>query len=107
MKVYVAGPYFSDPVKNTDRAIEVGNMVLEYGHVPYVPHLTHFWNRLHTEHPEETWLAMHLEWLESCDAVIRLPGASNGADAEVARAKELGLPVYTAPMFHDKYGQEF
>lgn len=30
-----------------------------------------------------------------CDAVWRLPGASRGADLDVARARELGLPVYT------------
>ena len=30
-----------------------------------------------------------------CDAVLRIPGASRGADLDVARARELGLPVYT------------
>lgn len=29
-----------------------------------------------------------------CDAVLRLPGASRGADRDVARAQALGLPVY-------------
>lgn len=33
--------------------------------------------------------------LQHCDAVLRLPGASTGADADVAIATELGLPVYT------------
>lgn len=32
--------------------------------------------------------------LERCDAVLRIPGASRGADQDVARARELGLPVY-------------
>jgi hypothetical protein len=32
--------------------------------------------------------------LERCDAVFRLPGASSGADKDVARAKELGLTIY-------------
>jgi hypothetical protein len=32
--------------------------------------------------------------LERCDAVYRLPGASGGADKDVARAKELGLKIY-------------
>ena len=32
--------------------------------------------------------------LKRCDAVLRLPGASRGADMDVACAKALGLPVY-------------
>lgn len=32
--------------------------------------------------------------LEHCDAVLRLPGESTGADQDVAIAKERGLPVY-------------
>jgi hypothetical protein len=32
--------------------------------------------------------------LSRCDAVYRLPGASAGADKDVARAKELGLKIY-------------
>jgi hypothetical protein len=33
--------------------------------------------------------------LERCDAVLRIPGASRGADLDVARAMQLGKPVYT------------
>ena len=32
--------------------------------------------------------------LHHCDAVLRLPGASTGADQDVAIARERGLPVY-------------
>ena len=32
--------------------------------------------------------------LAHCDAVLRLPGASTGADQDVAIARERGLPVY-------------
>ena len=32
--------------------------------------------------------------LHHCDAVLRLPGASTGADQDVAIAERLGLPVY-------------
>jgi hypothetical protein len=35
--------------------------------------------------------------LARCDALLRIPGESRGADLDVARAKELGLPVYTDP----------
>jgi hypothetical protein len=33
--------------------------------------------------------------LEHCDAVLRLPGESTGADRDVAIARERGLPVFT------------
>jgi hypothetical protein len=33
--------------------------------------------------------------LSRCDAVFRIPGASNGADIEVAKAQAMGLPVFT------------
>ena len=32
--------------------------------------------------------------LAHCDAVLRLPGASTGADQDVVIAHERGLPVY-------------
>src|SRR4029453_14565718 len=34
--------------------------------------------------------------LNHCDAVLRLPGNSKGADEDVRRARELRLPVYFA-----------
>ncbi|PRY68438.1 hypothetical protein B0I08_104140 [Glaciihabitans tibetensis] len=34
--------------------------------------------------------------LARCDAVLRLPGTSKGADQDVAIARERGLPVYTS-----------
>ena len=33
--------------------------------------------------------------IERCDAVLRLPGDSKGADEDVRRARERNLPVYT------------
>lgn len=34
--------------------------------------------------------------LRCCDAVLRIEGASKGADEDVRQAEELGLPVYRA-----------
>jgi hypothetical protein len=34
--------------------------------------------------------------LEKCDAVLRIPGESRGADIEMAKAKELGKIVFTS-----------
>lgn len=32
--------------------------------------------------------------LSRCDAVLRIPGASKGADLDVATARKLGLPIF-------------
>lgn len=34
------------------------------------------------------------EWLLACDAVLRIPGDSAGADREVEMAKSANIPVY-------------
>lgn len=94
MKVYIAGPYTNgDVALNVRTAIEAADRVLKAGHVPFVPHLFHFWHLL-CPGPYEQWTAMDLAWLDHCDALVRLPGGSSGADAEVSRARELGIPVY-------------
>jgi hypothetical protein len=92
--VYVAGPYTRpDPCVNTHAALKAADRLWELGCTPYVPHLTHFW---HTMSPRayEEWMSQHLHFLPRCEALLRLPGESPGADREVARAKELGIPVY-------------
>lgn len=44
----------------------------------------------------EPWLTMDLEIVGRCDAVLRLPGESSGADGEVAHAKAANIPVFHA-----------
>lgn len=93
-RVYVAGPYVQgDVVVNVKRAIEAGERLLDAGYWPFVPHLSHFWHLLYP-HVRETWLDYGLSWLKVCDAVVRLPGASDGADLEVMEAVRLRIPVY-------------
>lgn len=92
--VYVAGPYSSDPPHNTRRAIAVGTRLIQEGVVaPIIPHLTMLWDML-TPMPYDEWLAYDRDVLVRCDAVLRLPGESSGADTEVALADELGIPVF-------------
>jgi hypothetical protein len=103
MRIYVAGPYTKgDVVINVRNAIMVGNNLRSLGHTPFIPHLTHFWH-LVQPHNIDYWYKYDLEWLEQCDALFRLPGESAGADKEVARAGELGLPVYTSYLDVPKY----
>lgn len=93
MKVYIAGPYTQgDVAANVRRAIEAADELALLGHVPYIPHLTHFWH-LVSPKPYEWWLRYDAQWLEDCDVLLRLPGPSNGADTEVELAKERHMPV--------------
>jgi hypothetical protein len=92
--VYVAGPYKSDPVGNTRTAWEMGDELILTGLVtPIVPHLTLLADAM-VPQPEAFWLAYDLDVLGHCDAVLRLSGESAGADAEVAHADGLSLPVF-------------
>jgi hypothetical protein len=91
--VYVAAPYSSNPAHNTNRAMAVTAELLDAGLVPFCPHWTLFQDTFRPR-PYEDWLKFDLAWLARCDAVLRLPGVSPGADREVAEARRLNLPVF-------------
>ena len=94
MRIYIASPYSKgDRLLNIRRAIEAGDKLFEMGHLPYIPHLLPFWHYVSPK-PENTWMEMGRQWLECCDAVLRLDGESKGADLEVEYAKKLGKKVY-------------
>lgn len=106
--VLIAGPYLSgtdgDPAKiATNReALEAAALpIWERGHLPMLGE----WLALpiiHAAGGREPGDAVFHAYqypvaerlLQRCDAVLRLPGASRGADMDVARAQALGLPVY-------------
>ena len=93
MKVYVAGPYTQGHMcQNIRNALDVAEKLVAKGLTPFIPHLSHFWHLVHP-HEREFWLKYDKEWLRTCDAFIRLPGFSPGADEEEALAKELGLVI--------------
>lgn len=92
--VYVAGPLSVGPwTQNVATAIRAAELLLSRGKVPFVPHLNVVWDLVYP-HTHAEWLEWCLAWLERCDAVLRLPGESVGADMEAERAEELGLPVF-------------
>ena len=94
MRVYIAGPYTNgDVALNVRAAIEAADALIVAGHAPFVPHLSHFQHMMRPQ-PYETWLRLDMEWLPQCEALIRLPGDSSGADAEVDEAQARGMPVY-------------
>lgn len=93
MLIYIAAPYTSNPEPNTLKAIDAAEEILSAGMIPFIPHLSHYWN-LRYEHPWETWLKIDAEILLRCDAVLRLSGESKGADLEVETAKLKWIPVF-------------
>ena len=93
-RIYVAGPYTKgDVAVNVRNAFEAADKLADAGFAPFVPHGTHFWHFAFPR-PYEEWLKLDLAFLPVCDAVLRLPGLSSGADAEVVEAERLGIPVY-------------
>lgn len=93
-RVYVAGPYTKgDVAQNVRNAYAAAGDLADAGLSPFVPHHTHFWHMLFPRE-YESWLELDEAWVERCEYLLRLPGPSNGADKEVARAQLLGIPVY-------------
>lgn len=93
--IYIAGPYSQGvPDEIMANVIDAAEHLRGAGWTPFIPHtLTFLWAVRH-QHPKEYWLDFDNAWLRRCDAILRLPGRSSGADAEVELAKSLGLPVY-------------
>ena len=110
LMVLVAGPYRSgtgdDPAKmaaNLARLESVTLALFRAGHLPLIGE----WLALpllkqagstqagDAAYQEICYPVAH-RLLERVDAVLRLPGASAGADGDVRRAQARGLPVYTA-----------
>ena len=93
-RIYIAGPYTAgDVAQNVKRAMDIANDLIELGHAPYCPHLTHFLH-MNNYQPYEKWLEIDLAYLEIADAVIRLPGESKGADREVEFAEKNHIKVF-------------
>lgn len=94
MRIYVAGPYTKgDVAVNVRKAIDAGTELLHRGHTPFVPHLYHFWHMI-TPQDYDVWTRQDMVWLEFCQAVLRLPGESEGADKEVEWALNNRMEVY-------------
>jgi hypothetical protein len=92
--VYVTGPYtVPDPDVNTVAAISIANSLLDLGFAPFVPHFSHYWNRLFPRDYEE-WMQLDFTWLSVCNAMFWLPGISSGRDRESALAVNEGIPIF-------------
>lgn len=96
-RIYVAGPYSRGiPDETFVRVIEAAERLMARGYHPFIPHTMTFLWAVRYQHPVQYWYDFDLEWLKVCDGMVRLPGASTGADAEVAKAIEWGIPVFNS-----------
>ena len=108
MMILIAGPYRSgtgdDPTRmaaNLKRLEEAAWPIFEKGHVPMIGE----WVALPVLHGagggdvggalyDRVMHPTAHRLLQHCDAVLRLPGASAGADNDVRIAEARGIPVY-------------
>jgi hypothetical protein len=111
MMILIAGPYRSgtgdDPDKmaaNLARLEEAAWPIFEKGHVPMIGEWVALpvLNGARAGEPGAIGDSLYdrvmhptaHRLLEFCDAVLRLPGESSGADNDVRMAKARGIPVY-------------
>lgn len=109
--ILIAGPYRSgtdgDPARiaaNLARLEEASGPIFRLGHVPMIGEWVALpiLRTLGDAEPGadaadaggDVMYATAHRLLQHCDAVLRLPGASTGADKDVEIARERGLPVY-------------
>ncbi len=108
MLILIAGPYRSgtndDPKliqQNMDNLEAMALPIFRKGHVPMVGE----WVALpimkqagSKKIGDDIWTEVQYptahRLLEKCDAILRIPGASTGADQDVQVAKQKGLKVY-------------
>ncbi len=91
--VYVAGPITGDPFGCVRNALPAFNWLRGLGCVPFLPQLSVLAEMIEPR-PYDDWLTYDLELIDHCDALVRLPGDSQGADGEVAYAKIMEIPVF-------------
>jgi hypothetical protein len=102
MWIMVAGPYrsgSSDPaiwVQNLRRLNDAAYQVFQKGHIPIIgvnlalPIIDSAGQEMY----EPIMVPVSLGLTERCDAVLRIAGASRGADDEVKRFEDRGLRVF-------------
>ena len=99
-RVYVAGAYSSPNVigvfTNMRRGCRLAYEVLSAGYAPFTPWLDWLLSMFGFVSLAD-YQAYSMAFLEACDAVLVQPvgcEASFGTQAELARAKELGIPIF-------------
>ena len=92
--VYIASPYTRGvPLDNVNISFDAALELIDLGFAPYPPLYSHYLEE-RSPKPYETWTTLDKEWVLRCDCLLRLPGESSGADAEVELAIKNDIPVF-------------
>jgi len=108
MLILIAGPYLSgtnnDPIlikKNMDNLEAMALPIFEKGHIPMIgewvanPLITLAGSKeIGDAIFKELQYPVAHRLLKKCDAILRIEGASKGADQDVQLGKDLGLKIY-------------
>lgn len=108
LQILIAGPYRSgtndDPAlmeQNLRKLEDAALPIFRAGHLPvigewYALPLLKVAGSQYLGDPvyEEILYPVAARIIRRCDAILRLEGASKGADEDVRLAKEIGIPVY-------------
>lgn len=101
-RIYIAGPYSADNIidvlNNIKTGIRVSTQAMMMGYAVFCPWLDHqfaFYVREGEELPKKAYQDNSMAWLEVSEEIWVLPNSekSNGTQKEIARAKELNIPV--------------
>ena len=102
-RVYIAGAYSADSVigvlDNMRRGMRPSVKVFLAGYAPFVPWFDFHFQLMLREGETltvEDYYRYSMAWLEVSDAVLVLPNSedSKGTQAEIKRARELGIPIF-------------
>jgi len=99
-RIYVAGAYSGGNViqilGNIRRGVQAGYQIWQAGYAPFVPWFDWLFG-LTGPGALEDYYEYSMAWLEASEAVVQVPegvAESRGVQAEIQRARELGLPVF-------------
>ena len=104
--IYVAMPYTAYgasvhdiprvTLENVRRAMRVADAIMAKGHVPILPHLSHFWH-LETPRSYKEWIDYGMALLKLCDAVYYQPSPGADRECEAAADKTIYIRLEEIP----------
>ena len=98
-RIYLAGKYSADNVidvlSNIHDGIKMATKILKDGDAPFCPWLDHQFHFFDKTLNLKDYYRYSMAWLEVSDEIWVMPNSENskGTQAEIKRAKELGMPV--------------
>lgn len=100
IKLYIASPYTNGWMPDNVRLqLEAKDILMNYGFVPFAPLVNHF-SEIYKHRKENEWLEWDIEWLKTCDILVRIRSKRNGleipspgSDKETLTARENNILI--------------